>query len=390
MPNTQKNQRPIDEAAQEALSWWDKSFVFIKKTQVKTWQAVFITAFVAGAAVTLVWTVSNDYHPFSRAAVTSAVPANTCLVVPPGGYFSQATAVNIKCGSNVKNASYQWDNLGKPRSIGPKGINIKYPAQKDMTLKVYGQYKKPPVYGYGYGYSNKNFTLIYYFKVRSNITCTDSDGGENYYIKGEASSSKIINNNTTGAIDTCSGDILYEAYCGADGTAQQITYQCPNGCNDGACIASSTPETSLLYLGKDNVYYKCQGKPVTPQNDDSSENNEMSFDLKSVKILSDKFFTDKNGVYFIGTFNYYCYFYKLNDADPATFKVLNKFYNKDKNYAYYNSYENANPDLNNKIENANAPTFRLSEKGDEYAIDKNYLYYKGKIISTLKTPSNLK
>lgn len=143
------------------MSWWDKSFVFIKKTQIKTWQAVFIIAFLAGSAATLVWTVSNNYHPFSRAASTSGVPANSCLVVPPGGYFSQATAVNIKCGNNIKNAFYQWDNLGKPQKIGPKGVNTKYPARKDMTLKVYGQYKKPPVYGYGYGYSNKNFTLIY-------------------------------------------------------------------------------------------------------------------------------------------------------------------------------------------------------------------------------------
>jgi hypothetical protein len=190
----QKSQRPIDEAAQETLSWWDKSFVFIKKTQVKTWQAVFITAFVAGAAATLVWTVSNDYRPFSRAAGTSGVPANSCLVVPPGGYFSQATAVNIKCGSNVKKAFYQWDNLGKPKRIGPKGANTKYPARKDMTLKVYGQYKKAPVYGYGYGYgnTNKKFTSVYYFRVKQNITINTPQWSQFGYDGGNSGRSPFI------------------------------------------------------------------------------------------------------------------------------------------------------------------------------------------------------
>lgn len=218
----QKNQRPIDEAAQETLSWWDKSFVFIKKTQVKTWQAVFITAFVAGAAVTLVWTVSNDYHPFSRAAGTSGVPANSCLVVPPGGYFSQATAVNIKCGSNVKNAFYQWDNLGKPQRIGLKGANTKYPAQKDMKLKVYGEYKKPPVYGYGYGYSGlKNFQVVYYFKVQ----LADSYGA--WYSWSGACEA-----------DSCNGapDSSYTCPIGVSKSCRDIVGVCGR-CSDGECNA---------------------------------------------------------------------------------------------------------------------------------------------------------
>jgi hypothetical protein len=81
---------------------------------------------------------------------------------------------------------------------------------------------------------------VYSFRTQTSETevssCTDSDGGKNPYDKGEAKSSKIINNNTTGAVDTCSGNTLYETICGADGFVQQVPIQCPNGCNDGACV----------------------------------------------------------------------------------------------------------------------------------------------------------
>src|SRR3990167_6421673 len=88
-----------------------------------------------------------------------------------------------------------------------------------------------------------------------------------------------------------------------------------------------------LYLGADNVYYTCQGDiSVTPQTDDATDNNSMTFDLKSVKIINDTFFTDKNGVYYVSTFNLYCYFDKLSTADSTTFQVLNNLYEKDKNY----------------------------------------------------------
>ena len=61
------NKRPIDQAVEESYSWWGKSFVFIKKTKIKTWHGIFIIAFMTGTAVTLSWTISNNWHPFSSA-----------------------------------------------------------------------------------------------------------------------------------------------------------------------------------------------------------------------------------------------------------------------------------------------------------------------------------
>lgn len=128
-----------------------------------------------------------------------------------------------------------------------------------------------------------------------------------------------------------------------------------------------------LYLGADNVYYTCQGDvSVTPKTDDSTDNDSMAFDLKTVKIINDSFFTDKNGVYFVSTFNYYCYFNKLNTADSGTFKVLNNLYEKDNNNVYYNSFYHGGPSVT-KIENADVQTFTIL--GGGYAKDKYNVYY---------------
>lgn len=66
-------------------------------------------------------------------------------------------------------------------------------------------------------------------------TCTDSDGGTNYFVKGTTV-------DKDGAIQTdyCAPEALYERFCydiesgyiGYMGTEAMV---CPNGCSDGAC-----------------------------------------------------------------------------------------------------------------------------------------------------------
>ncbi|MFA4817204.1 MAG: hypothetical protein WC608_00580 [Parcubacteria group bacterium] len=50
--------RPVDELAQKTYSWWGKAFVFIKKTKIKTWQGVFLLAFITGIIIAFIWTAS--------------------------------------------------------------------------------------------------------------------------------------------------------------------------------------------------------------------------------------------------------------------------------------------------------------------------------------------
>ncbi len=66
--SNQKEQRPIDEAVKESYSWLGKSYVFIKKTKIKTWQSIFVLAFLTGVSVALTWSMSSGVHPYSSAA----------------------------------------------------------------------------------------------------------------------------------------------------------------------------------------------------------------------------------------------------------------------------------------------------------------------------------
>jgi hypothetical protein len=70
-----------------------------------------------------------------------------------------------------------------------------------------------------------------------NKTCTDSDGGLDYYTKGTVS---ICTYYEQGggcglAVDSCDGNILTEGYCEGN-ESKTVKYTCSYGCSDGACI----------------------------------------------------------------------------------------------------------------------------------------------------------
>jgi len=63
-----------------------------------------------------------------------------------------------------------------------------------------------------------------------NVTCTDSDGGIDYYIKGTAKGDEVLE-------DFCVNSIkLSEALCNNDGREAYAQYDCPYGCKEGACL----------------------------------------------------------------------------------------------------------------------------------------------------------
>ena len=68
-------------------------------------------------------------------------------------------------------------------------------------------------------------------------TCTESDGGINYYVRGTITGNDIHGNGNPG-VDYCAYGLkttLMEGFCDS-GYANFIAYDCPNGCKDGACI----------------------------------------------------------------------------------------------------------------------------------------------------------
>ncbi len=69
-------------------------------------------------------------------------------------------------------------------------------------------------------------------------TCVDSDKGYYPFVKGEASV-QLTTGATATVVDECVGSKLKEATCDnnqAVDTHQDNNYDCPNGCEDGACL----------------------------------------------------------------------------------------------------------------------------------------------------------
>ncbi len=70
-----QNRRPIDESAKDIHSWLGRTFVLIKKTQIKTWQGIFAISLVAGIAIAAIAIVSLDVQIKSDAAGEVAILA---------------------------------------------------------------------------------------------------------------------------------------------------------------------------------------------------------------------------------------------------------------------------------------------------------------------------
>lgn len=82
-------------------------------------------------------------------------------------------------------------------------------------------------------------------------TCIDSDGGKEYYVKGEVSDLR-----GGSGPDQCdaTGVVLVEFYCGPDGSFLTEKYDCPYGCLNGVCL----PEANLTcYMSGDTC---CRGQ----------------------------------------------------------------------------------------------------------------------------------
>ena len=104
--------------------------------------------------------------------------------------------------------------------------------------------------------------------VSEDLGCSDSDGDlsldESYYVKGKVTGKwpgfEHIDKEPDGCCNGCvsdslpemsssTGDTLVETSCGSDGNINFTTYLCPNGCENGACVESSTSDISEISRG---------------------------------------------------------------------------------------------------------------------------------------------
>ena len=121
--------READLLTRDINSWWNKTFVFIKKTRIKTWKGVFIVAFAAGIAVATVMTVSFNIQTSSKAAdgsVLSIVVDNENAALEDGYNLINADIllntnendiVAVKAVVNYNPADFQLQSYDTSNSV---------------------------------------------------------------------------------------------------------------------------------------------------------------------------------------------------------------------------------------------------------------------------------
>lgn len=92
--------------------------------------------------------------------------------------------------------------------------------------------------------------------VASNVTCTDSDGGLNYYVRGVVSGyDRPTGNYVSNISDYCVNNYNLKEYT-CDGIyGMENEYNCPIGysCTNGACITNQTG-SNVTIVGSNNTY----------------------------------------------------------------------------------------------------------------------------------------
>jgi|GEM_PF-1531891 len=107
--------RPIDNLVDDIFPKWKRTVVYMKKTQVKTWQGAIILAFVGGLAAAAIWIARIDGGIFSQSAGASATlslksGSSNTLTVTQGANFSVDVILNTNSSSVVAvNAVVQYN-----------------------------------------------------------------------------------------------------------------------------------------------------------------------------------------------------------------------------------------------------------------------------------------
>ena len=140
-------------------------------------------------------------------------------------------------------------------------LSVKSPGVFDYKAKRDDTYETVNSTVISLNESNDDYFVVSYCSQTQ--TCIDSDGGLDYYVKGNTTFYTPEGYFDGLAIDTCRGVYnVAEFYCSPQGLDNySTTYTCPNGCQDGACMPPEyTQITSVNVIGEDSNTIKLQMK----------------------------------------------------------------------------------------------------------------------------------
>lgn len=164
-----KEMREADQLVGEVQSWWGRSFVFIRKTKIRTWKGVAILAFVAGVAAAIVWLVSFNVQTSSDAAMRKKSPLmkdikdGGCVADGILSDYGGQTEKEIKM---IKNSECLYLHRALETWAAPPNFErakeIMEEIQKDKPDMIFGMFLAEainPSSQYYYPNENRNFNF---------------------------------------------------------------------------------------------------------------------------------------------------------------------------------------------------------------------------------------
>jgi len=177
-------------------------------------------------------------------------------------------------------------------------------------------------------------------------SCTDSDGGKNYYTKGTITGNLLSGNISS---DMCVDDnSLREMFCNSDHYGEPTLFDCPYGCSNGACNNENTSSELNLVAKGFNVVKSDNGVLILVEYDkignfeelDHQTNIYVRFERYNYqqRVALDGRFMDSKGVNF--DFN------NKNDQYIKKIETYKDFYLKAVLDAYGNKIDESNEEDN--------------------------------------------
>ncbi|MDD5253677.1 MAG: hypothetical protein PHG05_01055 [Candidatus Nanoarchaeia archaeon] len=158
--------------------------------------------------------------------------------------FLQGT-YELKVGESVVvgGRTITLEDVGRSKviTVDVDGIGDMIPSRKIRTVNEVEIYNRLAVYSNKEDQKSAQISVLF----REGESCSDNDGGKNYYLRGEIKGYDTYGNyqrtdtcaQTLGGIykDNKYKDLLIEYYCNA-GKIASVEIICPNGCKDGVCL----------------------------------------------------------------------------------------------------------------------------------------------------------
>ncbi|MBI2530314.1 MAG: PEGA domain-containing protein [Candidatus Diapherotrites archaeon] len=239
-----------------------------------------ITSDPSGATVWLTNVGLNVTNSPGKTPLEMEVDVGTYkIAVELGGYISYIKTIKISANKTTKvhaklkketvttgklkitstpskaDAYIRSSGIGEWESLGKTPVTIKSLAtgSYEVSVKKKGYLEARQKVSVS---ANKTTSVKIKMLKVTEATCTDSDGGKDYYVQGVAKG--IVNGLETFAddtclditkkdylVDSCSGSNCYlnEGYCEDSTPVYESWVPCANGCNDGACLKEACTDT---------------------------------------------------------------------------------------------------------------------------------------------------